>query len=303
MLRRLTFSDWLLGPALVAFLLFWGFALTGSLPALPNQKHQPISNSSAECTTHECWQEANEKALTDYTGMLAWFTAVLAIVSSVQGIFLWRADRAARRAAEASTAATKASQELSNKQFLLEGTRADLATKQHGLLRLQHIAANKPLLRIRGIALAPIGASGSLFEKGEKVRGSLVVANSGATEAKIIDSGYRFFWSSDGLPMRPPLDAADVSGLLLTDDPIVGYGSRGVQIESRYPLPIDGSAIRNGSLLGNKLYIMGFIHYADIKAAERFMGFCRCYLPPDGGNSGSQGRFIPVDNADYEYSD
>ncbi len=103
--------------------------------------------------------------------------------------------------------------------------------------------------------------------------------------------------------MRPPLDDADVGQLLLTDDPIVGYGSRSVQIESREVLPLDGNTIRNADALGWKLYIMGFIHYSDINQAERFMGFYRRYLAPDGANSGRDGRFVTVDNADYEYSD
>jgi hypothetical protein len=46
---------------------------------------------------------------------------------------------------------------------------------------------------------------------------------------------------------------------------------------------------------------MGYIHYADINGAERFMGFCRQYDTSEGWSR--EGRFVPVDNPDYEYSD
>lgn len=190
---------------------------------------------------------------------------------------------------------------LAEKQFLLEGRQADLAEKQHELARLQHIAANKPSLRIRSIVLFPpyTGAKG-YFVKGHHIRGSLVVANSGATDAKIIDSGYRFYWADDGLPMRPPLEKGEVDELLLTDDPIVGYGSRGTVIQSRMVLNDDFS-FRSHIAGGARLYLFGFIHYADIDGAERFAGFCRQYDTAEA--FGREGHFITLQNHDYEYSD
>jgi hypothetical protein len=180
----------------------------------------------------------------------------------------------------------------------------DLAEKQHGLARLQHIAANKPFLRIRGINLDPAGPEGSLFEKDKKIKGSLVIANGGATDATIIDSGYRFYWSNNGLPMNPPLESAEVSELVSSHDPIRGYESRSVQIESKSALDVNGMSIMNATPHGWKLYVLGYIHYSDINGAERFMGFCRRYIVPDGkGDSGPDGRFEAVANADYEYQD
>ena len=49
------------------------------------------------------------------------------------------------------------------------------------------------------------------------------------------------------------------------------------------------------------IYIVGYIRYADINDVERFMGFCRVNKLPNGMNG--DGRFIPVDDPDYEYQD
>jgi hypothetical protein len=52
---------------------------------------------------------------------------------------------------------------------------------------------------------------------------------------------------------------------------------------------------------GIKLFVMGTIRYADIAGKERFMGFCREYVPPDAASG--EGSFLPIDHPDYEYED
>jgi hypothetical protein len=101
--------------------------------------------------------------------------------------------------------------------------------------------------------------------------------------------------------MRPPIDQADVTELLLTDIPIIGYGSRGVVVQSKEVLPEVLNTFDSRIAGGLRLYLMGYIHYADINGAERFMGFCRQYDTSEGWSR--EGRFVPVDNPDYEYSD
>jgi hypothetical protein len=274
--------------ALAATFLVVVFLLPSALPQPPQEQAYYQTHNAAQDVVAPV--SADER-LADYTEALAIFTALLAIVSALQVWLLVRADNASKRVLD-----------LSEKQFLMEGRQADLAEKQHGLARLQHIAANKPQLRIRGIVLGPVDAEGSFFAEGQKIIGSLIIANSGATEARIIDSGYRFFWSADGLPMRPPLDDIDVSPMHLPDDdPIAGFGSRGIQLESNIPLDVRGDYISEGYVHTPRLYLMGFIHYADINQAERYMGFCRIFVAAD--EDSSDGRFLPVENRDYEYSD
>jgi hypothetical protein len=194
--------------------------------------------------------------------------------------------------------------DLAEKQFLMEGQQADLAGKQHGLQRLQYIAANRPRLRIRGIAVEPSGpdGSGSLFRRGLTLKGKLIIANIGATDAIIRDSRYRFYWSQYGLPMKPPLEGALVKSFPSegeADRTIQGFGSCAFSITCDEELGGDVQGTRRGG--GIKLYVMGIIRYSDIEGRDRFMGFCREYVPPEEG--GGEGHFAPVTNGDYEFED
>jgi hypothetical protein len=67
---------------------------------------------------------------------------------------------------------------------------------------------------------------------GRPIVGSLVVVNTGETDATVIDSGYRFYWSFTGLPINPPLKKGiepDFQGDIL---PLGGKESRLIPIES-----------------------------------------------------------------------
>jgi len=100
--------------------------------------------------------------------------------------------------------------------------------------------------------------------------------------------------------MLPPLN--DDKSLPLhasSDGPIQAGSSRVFPITATEFL-IE-SYRQNVNQKGIKLYVMGFVRYADLDGKERFMGFCRQYEPPAvaGGNS----RFNLVTNQDYEYED
>jgi len=241
---------------------------------------------------HMATSVSPDERLADYTEALAGFTALLAIVSALQAWLLIRADNTSKRVLD-----------LSEKQFLMEGQQADLAAKQHGLARLQHIAANKPRLRIRSVVVARSGPDGSgcMFRKGLMLTGNLVVANVGATDAIITESDYRFYWSRYGLPMRPPIGEGDPIKPLHgpEDQTIRAFESCSYGISCDEPLEEDVQATSKGG--GTKLYIMGSIRYADIDGRERFMGFCREYVPSE--IPGGEGHFVPVENGDYEFED
>lgn len=299
-------ANWPVALALVLFVGFWVAAFTGLFPSISPQPHRAISKGSNHCATHECREDAAANALAFYTEILACFTGVLAVVSFVQGIFLYRADRASKVAADRASQATKESMELANRQFALEGLRADTAQREHGLLREQFVATNRPQLKIRSIVIARQdalpGTRGPLFEAGQLLAGHLVVVNAGDTAATIVESSYRFFWSQVGLPMAPPLDQG-VTDLFQGDiPPLLGKESRLIEIGSTLPIPFrQFFAGAHGD--GWELYLIGAIRYADISfpPKERYMGFGRIYIRPK--NFGGDGSFEAIDNPDYEYSD
>jgi hypothetical protein len=189
-------SDWLLLPAIVVFLLFWTLALTGSLPA-PPQQYQPIADSSTKCATRECRQEANEKALTDYTGELAWFTGVLALVSFMQGIFLWRADRASRRAFEASEKATRDSMDLAVRQFDLQGLQTDIQ-------RQEFLATHRATLEVRFVHEVAGGIE-------------ITVINTGTGTARFVAARAGIWHLLDGESFPSPHDLLEGNTFSLRD--------------------------------------------------------------------------------------
>lgn len=228
----------------------------------------------------------------------AFFALITTISTAFIALFTFTLYRATSEQGDLTLRAV----DLAEKQFLMEGRQADLAEKQHGLARLQHIAANKPRLRIRSVSVErSVVGSAPMFKRGYKLHGNLVVANIGATDAVLKESRYRFYWSGSGLPMEPPLEGETIKQLqgAMGDQIIAGFESCVYPIGSDDELSGDVQITPKGG--GIKLYVMGRIRYADITGKERFVGFCREYVPPDDGNG--DGHFVPVSNGDYEFED
>ncbi len=194
---------------------------------------------------------------------------------------------------------TERTVELAEKQFLMEGRQTDLAERQHGLQRLQHLAVNRPSLAIRNVEIRRPTADGPLFEPDAPINGWLVVVNTGASGARILSAEYRFFTSNNGLPMAPPL-VADRVRFLIPDLPydMAAHESHRAIIESVALGPKARYIVLGGP---DHLYVMGAIRYSDATQAEHWMGFCREFVP--NVVLGGEGSFVPVENPDYEYQD
>jgi len=187
----------------------------------------------------------------------------------------------------------------SDQVFALEKKQAELAEKQHALARLQHIAANQPKLVIRSISIDESPERLGIFAEGHLITGDIVVTNTGNTDAMILESGYRFLITSDALPMAPPLDRVDT--LLVPNEPLLAHESRSVDVMGEPPGQ-EANIIGMGRAARWEIYLMGFIRFSDDTGMERYMGFCRLFVRDNGYNQ-LGGRFVPVDNPDYEYSD
>jgi hypothetical protein len=195
-------------------------------------------------------------------------------------------------------ALTEKTLDLEERQFLLAGKQTDLAEKQHGLQREQYLAEHRPRLRIRSVGVVqPIGRN-ALSD--QILRGSLVLVNIGASEATIKEAHYRFFSGPNGLPMVPPLEASQVRPLFGGSLPykMAGHESCLIAIESRGPLDDIATGIGFNGL--TDIYVMGAIRFSDWNLQDRWMGFCQKYMPSE---EGGEGRFLSVDNPNYEYED
>jgi hypothetical protein len=195
---------------------------------------------------------------------------------------------------------TKRGLDLQEKQFLLAARECDLAENQHGLQREQYLAEHRPRIKIRSIGIERPPA-GALFQSGRVIKGSLVIVNIGASDAKIREADYRFFWARSGLPMVPPLHNDQVKHFFerMLPHTMSGHESCYIEIESNGPIGDEAREI----LLGGPthLYVMGAVRYSDWNLKERWMGFCQKYTLPE--IISGEGRFVAVDNPDYEYED
>ena len=104
MLRH-TNSDILIGILIAS--LFWVgiFVWQSSQPP----KNANIESQHCEGTKSECAKAGTDERIADYTWWLAVLTGALVTVSSVQGVFLLRADKTTRSAANAAELSAKAS--------------------------------------------------------------------------------------------------------------------------------------------------------------------------------------------------
>jgi hypothetical protein len=117
MLKRPKESNWLLVPSVGAFLLFWVLALTGSFSAPIHQKNYPVNGGGAQNASKYIQPISADDRIADYTALLAWFTGVLALVSFMQGFFLYRSDKTARIAANAARDSADIAADTAKKQL------------------------------------------------------------------------------------------------------------------------------------------------------------------------------------------
>jgi hypothetical protein len=232
------------------------------------------------------------KYLENHNGAI---TGLATIVIAIFTATLYRATERLWKASESQLKEMAKTSDLAERQMTLAGRQADILEKQAAIARIQFIADKRPQLRIRHVTIN--SASSVLwFAVGQHITGSLILVNTGGTDARIIASRYRFFWTNQTLPMNPPLDENSVpldetGGATLQAGESIGFPLRSLE-----PMNTDAHAL-NMFTVGWRLYVMGDIQYADVSypPIERFMGFCR-ELTRDL-------RFTAVENLDYEYED
>jgi hypothetical protein len=304
---------WHAGPSVGLVILLaiavWGVLTSPPLTGVNQSLLQTVTNDQP--VTVGTWVRDNREVIEPLTAIGALIIA--AVVAYVTTLLYLATRKLAVSTEDLANAAheqftemglaralTERTLDLQEKQFLLAGRQCDLAEKQHGLQREQYIAEYRPRIKIRSIGLTRPSA-GDLFQSGRVLTGSLVIVNIGASDATIRQADYRFFCARDGLPMVPPLEPHQVNQLFANMLPhtIAGHESCLIPVESDGPL---GEEAR-GILLGGPyhLYLMGAVLFSDWNLKERWMGFCQKYTTPK--IAGGDGRFVPVDNPDYEYED
>jgi hypothetical protein len=137
------------------------------------------------------------------------------------------------------------------------------------------------------------------FSHGAEIQGGLAVVNVGGSAATIVETRYRIFFSKSGLPAAAPYDTDFRINLLLPDQILEAGESCATPIFDKIvmerPEPGIDVEMRKFERENWEIFVMGQIRYRDDGGAERFMGFCR--------RRTSDGRFVAVNDPDYEYED
>jgi len=264
-------------------------------------------------------QEPSEQGLTPeeqlalYTRWLALFTGALAIASTWQGVFLIRADRTARTAADAAlrTAKTASAQAAHLGNSVEEAKRAatameNVAGAMNGTLKEttriadeEFVASHAPKIRVKHVWL-----SGEIWE-GEQIKIQIMVTNVGKTIA-LVDALklITFMHESDReLPIPPELP--DLLEFFPKPSPHVLHS--GVTLDF-HPQPADRKltdadnvALRERT---KRLYCVGHVDYRDSAGRIRKTAFCRVLQIPKSPRSYQDiGRFVVHRDPDYEYED
>jgi hypothetical protein len=245
----------------------------------PHQASEAHSDHLEEKTKKIVDAESADDRIAKYTLWLAILTGALVVVSTFQGYFLIRSDRTARIAAETARKSTETAQ-------------------------AEFIATHRPRIRVRNIVVnSPQSADGRTFEPfapGQIVSGQFFIANVGGSRADILDGHCTVFWSREGLPMRRPYEGRD-DNLQAMGRTLLSGQSTTALFRSDRPIESEASQTVGRSIAhGFKLYVMGWVTYADRNNDVWRTGFCHEYVPTGGF---SPPRFFPVDDPDYEYQD
>lgn len=224
--------------------------------------------------------------------------AISAAISAIATVAIARFTWTLWQAGEKQLAISSNLADIADKQVAIQGLQTDIQKMQHAVGRLQFIADHRPRLRIRHVT---IDLDGNTLDKprlvlhsGEKVTGSLVVVNFGGSNASISDSRYRIIFSQKRFPVAFDFDENALE-MLVVNTILESGESCAVAIEDSVPAGSEYIDLRHFDINEWNIYVMGQIKYKDAGGNERFMGFCR--------KSGSDGKFTPVDDADYEYQD
>src|SRR6185437_16196443 len=190
------------------------------------------------------------------------WTAIASIAIAFFTWTLWRSG-------EKTTRLTRMMGRIAHRQFLISGQQTDIQRKQHALGRLQYFVTHRPRLKIRHVSIETadhIGHPTIFFDNGETVRGGLAVVNVGGSEATIVDTRYRIFFTNTGLPLSAPYDPPNGrTNLLLTDQVLAIGESCAVPIIDTVVM---GPDAHTGTIILRRfdreewvIYVMGTIRY------------------------------------------
>jgi hypothetical protein len=218
------------------------------------------------------------------------FTVVLAFATSglwVATINLAKSTAKLSEAEKANSVELRKASDLAQRQLLVAAEQVDVQKKQHELSRLQFYAAHRPRIVIRSLVMRQ-------FEIGKDVIVDMVLANTGTSEAQIVEGNVTIAIPREGI--LPPTPRYDGDRLFLLNMIFLG-GHKNPIVKTR-GIPFQASEwdCVESPPFGGRLFLFGFFTYQDGVGNRRDVGFGRVF-------DRSVRRFRVYDDQNYEYAD
>jgi len=257
---------------IIALVVCLAVAVVGEVWEPTHAPQSPHQNSAAQQNQQsaESAQERPEEVIARYNRYLAYFTAILAMATIGLGF----------------------------------GTICQIR-----LARADFIATHRPKIRIRRVVFKRANtfqsaAIGTTFE------GIMEVANIGSSRAIIKESDCRVLRTDRPLSLSDPYDIEEKpqefaaraiepgSAIRVNFESAINItkNTTGVFENTSADNIISDIAVVSDSRTKLKIYVLGWVRYADENHIVRKTAFCRLYRE-------SEGRFVRVYDRDFEYED
>jgi hypothetical protein len=187
--------------------------------------------------------------------------------------------------------------------WIATSKQARLTKEVIDLTRAEQISNYRPRLRVRNIVVTPANRTLveriGIFQPNHPVKGQLYVVNFGGSPANITESHCIVFWNDSGLPMRRPYEGGNGNNQIPTTRLEAGQSTSGIFLSDEL-MSDRTNTIGTKIVHGLRLYVMGWIEYADDRGIKRRTSFCREFQRKDAFG---EGRFYAVDDPDYEHEE
>ena len=279
----------LIAIVLLFFIPEWVCAQQAEIPSAQQHENENKQKDTRNEQSESFLIRTINDPLSLYTCILAIFTAVLAIVSIVQGIFLFRAEKISRR--------------------MIEFTAKEFITNHRPRLRVRNIVVRPAYEGIFGIKTNSIiqGVARTLLGDGKHVTGQLYISNVGGSQAEITGVKVCVEWYQrvrndlarseyfDGLPMERCYEGINPDVVTIT---LKAGESTPMPFQSDEPMDKAGNIMYDKADNGHywDMFVLGFVEYKDSSGIKRRTAFCRKY-------DCRRYCFVAVENPDYEHEE
>ena len=174
---------------------------------------------------------------------------------------------------------------------------ADLMSESLKVTQRTLVHTQRPRIVVRNFYFSEVRGVGGCYntmnglEKGSFATGQFYIVNTGGTRAIVREIFCKPYNGGEALPMKRPYEGT----VGIKQDMQLMAGESNVWTFNRQ-MPLDTADIQDLDSHAKYFHVLGWIGYTDDLGIYRMTHFCRRFEP-------MKGRFVAVDNPDYEAAD